>query len=118
MSLLVLQKILLEALLDLLSLPFWWYSVGVKHSALWCAGILRSGNEFLGPGLWLKNIFVPMYGQYDFQGRIISFIIRFFQVIVRGFALIVWLIVCLGLFAVWLALPVALVYCFINVGST
>lgn len=107
----------METILDLISFPFWWYSVGAKRAAIWCAGVLRSGNDALSPGLWLKNIFVPMYGQYDIQGRFISFFIRLIQVIARSIALILWLVACLALFLCWLALPVLVVYGFIRIKS-
>ncbi len=60
----------------------------------------------MSPGLWLKNIFVPMFGQYDWQGRLVSFFMRLVQVVVRSVALVFWLIACLVLFVLWLALPV------------
>jgi hypothetical protein len=41
----------------------------------WCvqANFLHAsfclGNAQFAPGLWFLNIFVPMFGQYDWQGR-------------------------------------------------
>ncbi|MCX6782102.1 MAG: hypothetical protein NTW66_03225 [Candidatus Magasanikbacteria bacterium] len=107
---LILQRLFFEALLDALYFPFWWYTGGVKHAMFWCADMFQVGNKNLSPGLWLKNIFVPMFGQYDIQGRIISFLMRFFQVLGRGFALLIWLIFCLALFIVWLAIPAVIVW--------
>jgi hypothetical protein len=109
MLLLVLQRLFWETLLDLVSFPFWWYSFGLKRTAFWCADVLRSGNEMLSPGLWL------MYGQYDIQGRFISFFIRLIQVIARSLALAAWLVVCLALFLCWLALPILVVYGFVSI---
>lgn len=105
-------------MLDLASFPVWWYTIGAKHSMIWCAGLLRTGNEWLSPGLWLKNIFVPMYGQYDIQGRLISFFIRLMQVIARGIGLLIWLAVCIVLFVCWLALPALVIYGFIRVKTS
>lgn len=110
MFFLVFQRIFFEAIFDVLYFPVWWYTGGAKHALIWCYGALMSGNASLAPGLWLKNIFVPMFGQYDIQGRIISFFMRLFQVIGRGIALIFWLAVCVVLFAAWLVLPLAVVY--------
>ena len=98
------------AILDLFYFPVWWYTVGTKHAIVWCAQLFMTGNTTLAPGLWFKNIFVPMFGQYDIQGRIISFLMRLIQVIARTIALIGWMIICLVLFIAWLALPVAIVY--------
>jgi len=106
----VFTRIFAGAIADLFYFPVWWYTVGAKHAIVWCAQLFMSGNATLAPGLWFRNIFVPMFGQYDIQGRIISFLMRFFQVIARLIALIGWMVVCLALFFVWLALPVAIVY--------
>lgn len=49
-----------------------------------------------------------MYGQSDFWGKLISFVIRSVQVVARGLILIVWGILSLGLIIIWLALPILL----------
>lgn len=67
----------------------------------------------MAPGLWLKNIFVPMYGQRDFQGRVASFFIRFVNVIVRSVSLLMWFAVCVIFFATWIAIPLFVGYMFI-----
>ena len=110
MSLLVLQRLFLEAVLDIIYFPLWWYTGGALHALRWCFDLLRSGNDTLAPGLWLANIFTPMYGQSDWQGRIISFIMRAIQVLARGLALIVWLAVCVSLFFLWLIFPIVIVW--------
>lgn len=51
-----------------------------------------------------------MYGQYDIQGRIISFLMRLAQIVGRSVALIVWLIFCLALFFIWLLVPAVIVW--------
>lgn len=110
MSILILQRLLLEAVLDIIYFPIWWYTKGLAHAARWCFGLFARGNENLAPGLWLANIFVPMYGQFDWQGRIISFLMRLVQIFARTVALFVWLSLCLVLFFCWLALPAWVVY--------
>jgi len=110
MFILVLQRLLLESLLDILYFPIWWYTGGFKHAALRCLEFLKAGNTRLAPGLWIKYIFVPMFGQYDWQGRIISFFMRLVNVIGRGIALAFWLFVCLFLLAFWLVFPVIIVF--------
>ncbi|MDO8626033.1 MAG: hypothetical protein Q7K39_01065 [Candidatus Magasanikbacteria bacterium] len=105
MYFLVFQQILGEAILDLVYFPVWWYSFGFGHAAKNCWVWFLQGNARLAPGLWLKNIFVPMFGQYDWEGRIISFVMRFFQVIMRSLALLVWLIFCVVLLLFWIGFP-------------
>ncbi len=115
MFILVLPRLLAETFLDFLYFPFWWYTVGTYRAWLWCFEKMSAGNDYLAPGLWLRNIFVPMYGQYDWEGRIISFFMRLFQVITRSLVLFVWVILCFCLFLFWLALPILAAYGFLSI---
>ncbi len=110
MNIIILQRLLFEFVLDIIYFPFWWYTKGAAHAWRRCFGLLRNGNLNLAPGLWLKNLFVPMYGQFDLQGRIVSFLMRLVQIFARTIALAVWFILCLFLFFCWLALPALIVY--------
>ncbi|OGH68441.1 MAG: hypothetical protein A3I29_02060 [Candidatus Magasanikbacteria bacterium RIFCSPLOWO2_02_FULL_44_11] len=110
MYLFIVQRLCLEALLDILYFPVWWYSRGfiwVTQSALdWC----RIGKRRLAPGLWLQNIFVPMYGQYDFTGKVISFFMRLIQIVVRSVILGLFCFGCLMVVAIWLIWPVMVIW--------
>ena len=110
MSIIILQRLFLEAVLDILYFPVWWYTKGAVHALRWCFNLLKTGNENLAPGLWLANLFVPMFGQFDWQGRIVSFLMRLVQIFARTVALAVWVSLCFILFLGWLALPVLVVY--------
>lgn len=112
MWILVFQRVFFEAVLDFAYFPLWWYTGGVLHSARWCFSLFLDGNSNLLPFLWLKNLFVPMFGQYDWQGRIISFLMRFVQFIFRSIGLAIWAAFCLVLFFGWLVLPVIITYGF------
>ena len=106
MSILILQRLFLESILDIFYFPVWWYTKGAGHAGKWCWEMFKQGNSNLAPGLWLANLFVPMFGQYDFQGRLVSFFMRLVQIFARAVALFVWLNLCLVLFLGWLALPI------------
>ncbi len=107
MWVLIFQRLTIEFFFDLFYFPVWWYTVGLARHAKSCVSIFQSGNEQLAPGLWLKNIFVPMFGQYDWQGRLVSFFIRFVNVIGRFLALCVWAAVTIVLFVIWPLAPLA-----------
>ncbi len=109
MYILILQRLFLEAILDIFYFPVWWYTRGAGHAGKWCWEMFKHGNNNLAPGLWLANLFVPMFGQYDFQGRLVSFFMRLVQIIARAFALLVWFGVCLAFFSVWLILPILII---------
>jgi hypothetical protein len=110
MFLIIFQKLLLDALLDFFYFPIWWYSQGVSYIAQKCYRLFLLGNEELAPGVWLKNLFVPMFGSRDLEGKIISFFMRLVQIFARGAALVVWLVFCFVLFFSWIFFPLLVVY--------
>lgn len=107
---LILQRLLAEAIFDVIYFPVWWYAGGAKHALFWCLEFFKTGNQTLAPGLWLKNIFVPMYGQYDFQGRLISFFMRSANVFGRSLVLLIWLTLAVIIFLAYLLLPGLVIY--------
>jgi hypothetical protein len=72
----------------------------------------------LGLGVWLSNLFVPMYGTTDLAGRLIIFLVRFFMVLLRGLYLMIWTVIVFVLLVVYLLLlpfsVVGLIYHFIG----
>jgi hypothetical protein len=104
----------MEAILDFFYFPIWWYTFGMVRAAKWCSFVLNDGNDLLAPGIWIRNIFVPMFGQYDWQGRIISFFMRLIQIVFRSAALLGWLVVCVFLFIGYLLIPPVIIYGFLN----
>jgi len=103
-------KIALKFIWEIIYFPLWWYTVGFLRLLRAVNNFLHDRQTTLGIGVWLKNIFTPMYGQRDFISRLISFIVRLFQIIFRGLALFFWLILCLAVIGFWLLLPVFVVY--------
>jgi hypothetical protein len=55
--------------------------------------------------VWIKNIFVPMYGQRDITGVLVSIFMRLVQIIFRSVAYIFILVSGLIALALWLILP-------------
>lgn len=113
MYLIIFQRLFGEALLDFVYFPVWWYSGGAKQLAIRAWGWAKSGNRTLAPGLWLQNIFVPMFGQTDWQGKIISFFMRAVQVVARSLALVAWIVACLALFLFLVFLPIIAIFCLV-----
>lgn len=98
-------KVILLVAWDFIYFPIWWYSAGLLDLAKRLGRFLKQQEESLAFSIWLKNIFVPMYGQSDFAGRVISFVIRLVQVIYRGVALLIIALLSLLLMVFYLALP-------------
>ena len=105
-----LSRIILGVITDVLFFPFWWYSFGLLNVIRRLAKFVADREKSLALFVWLKNIFVPMYGQRDWQGFLISFFIRLVQIIFRSIILIFWLIVALAAFWLWVALPLFVAY--------
>ncbi len=101
-------KILLSLVFEIVYFPIWWYSVGLYRHLKNIWRFLRNQEKSLGFHVWLKNIFVPMYGQTDWAGRLISFLVRLVQVIGRGLILLVWIIFCFIALILWLVIPILL----------
>jgi len=114
MWLLVIQRLLIEALLDFIYFPFWWYTSGLKHWLFVLVRLFKDGNLILLPGLWLKNLFVPMFGQTDFQGRLMSIFMRLVNVIARGIALFVWFLIIVIIFLLWIVFPIFVLFMLIR----
>ncbi|MFA5936145.1 MAG: hypothetical protein WC787_04835 [Patescibacteria group bacterium] len=73
--------------------PVWWYTKGLMKvvNASW--GALHYRVQSYGFRIWIRNFFVPMYGQYDITGKLVSVVMRFFVLIARAIALVVEAIV-------------------------
>jgi hypothetical protein len=95
---------------DILFFPFWWYSLGLFKMLVKLKDFLADKQKGLALGVWIKNIFVPMYGQRDWQGALISIFIRIFQIIGRSIIMLVYVAAALVFFWLWMLFPVAVVY--------
>jgi len=92
---------------DVVSFLPWWYTRGLKRVMLSCFGSIETMAKSFGVSVWFKNLFVPMYGMYDWQSRIISFFVRVFQLIFRGIGLVIWSLLLFLALAVYILLPFA-----------
>ena len=101
-------KVILQIFGEILYFPVWWYSVGFARAAKSVFRFWRAREASLGFSVWLKNIFVPMYGQRDLAGRVISFVMRLVQIIFRGVVLLFWLGLVLMALIIWLIFPILL----------
>ncbi|MFA6131105.1 MAG: hypothetical protein WC730_02500 [Patescibacteria group bacterium] len=87
----------------------WWYSRGFFDVVTGLFGIVSSYAKSLGLRVWIKNIFVPMYGVNDWQGRLISIFMRFVQIIGRGILFCFFCLLAIVGVCGYLLLPVALI---------
>ncbi len=90
-------------------LPVWWYGRGLSMMSAWLRRSVREASELFALGVWMRNLFVPMYGETEWSGRLISFLIRSVMVVARGSAVAVWSAVAVAGFAAYLVVPPAAV---------
>ena len=103
-------KILSEILLNIVMFPVWWFTRGLFLIMDKEIGFLSYQQQSLGLVIWVKNIFKPMYGQSDWQGRFISFFMRLFQIIIRSIVMVFWIFFTFTQIAVWLVLAFFVIY--------
>jgi len=99
-----------DLVFDVLYWPIWWYTGGVKKAFNGFLNTLGQANRELSLTVWMKNIFVPMFGDFSWQGRLISFFMRIVQVIGRVIVFCVWLLFGALVFLFWAVLPIFIVY--------
>lgn len=86
--------------------PWWWYARGLRAVLAWGGRTLRGWRRAVGLGLWARSLFVPMYGQDDWQGRIISFAMRLVILMGRLLELSLGAVAVLIAILAYLALPI------------
>lgn len=101
------------ALADVLMFPVWWYTDGLLRAGRSAWNFFTGTAQSLMIDVWLKNIFVPMFGRYDWQSRLISFVVRVAQVIARSVALLACAVFLLAAMVIYLVLPVLLIFGFV-----
>lgn len=105
----ILFLLLAEELKNILYFPLWWYSKGFLKVVVGGGRMIADFDQSLGFSIWLKNLFVPMFGQHDFAGRAISFFLRLVQVVFKGFALLLIALFILAIYIGWLVLPIFII---------
>ena len=103
-------KVLLITAWEIVYFPLWWYGPGFFRLVITLGKFIANKFTSLGLGVWLKNLFVPMYGQHDFAGRFISFFVRVIQIIFRAVAFMFFLFIATSFLLAWLLFPPVLLY--------
>ncbi len=90
--------------------PVWWYSRGLLKVGHWSGKKIAEHEEKLGLKLWARSLWLPMYAQTDWQGRLISFFMRVIFLFIKSIFMVWWLMWYAWLVIVWLGLPVLVVW--------
>ena len=102
----ILSLILIDEIKEIFYFPIWWYSRGLVKVINGCWEFVKDFEQTLGFSIWVKNLLVPMYGQRDIAGRLISFFLRLFQIFWKGIVLLILIGLNLLFIIIWLLLPI------------
>lgn len=103
------RRLVIDTVTGIVGFPMWWYGRGLISWVQFCWRMFGDYRAWLGVGLWVRNLFVPMYGSYDFVGRIVSFFMRVVMILLRSTALILLAAVFLLLIAAYVFAPLWIV---------
>lgn len=95
---------------DVIYFPIWWYSTGLKKRVRGFVNSLRNLSHYFGLKILLAHLFKPMFGQYDWKGRIISFFMRLVQLLIYLIIFLIGTILLLALLILWIVLPLVAVW--------
>lgn len=90
--------------------PLWWYTRGLSLVSKKAVDSVRNQARSLGLGVWVKNLFVPMFGATDIAGKAISLFLRVVMIAARFVAVGLWSVAIGLLFVAYLAaLPMSVI---------
>lgn len=104
------SKLTAEFFGEIIYFPLWWYTGGLFKLLINLKNFIGNRAKELAIAVWLKNLFTPMYGQYDWQGRLISFFVRLAQIIFRSLIMLIWITISVIVLIVWIIFPVFILY--------
>ncbi len=110
---LIIKHFFIELFWGMIRYPIWWYSKGLVQRVKSSFDGIEYYARSLAISVWVKNIFVPMFGQRDWQSRIISFFIRIANIIIRSLLLILWMVIMIALILVYILIPPTLIILFL-----
>ncbi|OGY78600.1 MAG: hypothetical protein A3B74_04430 [Candidatus Kerfeldbacteria bacterium RIFCSPHIGHO2_02_FULL_42_14] len=90
---------------DILYFPIWWITRGITSAVKISVNWMRHYAHRFALLILLKNLHKPMFGQTDWQSRIISFFVRLVQFVVLTAGWIVWCAIISIVTLVWILMP-------------
>lgn len=99
----------MSLILDLIYFPVWWYTEGFKKRWVFVIKQIKIGYRNLALKILLLNLFKPMYGEYSWQGRIISFFARLIMLLWRTLEMLIWIILVFSLLIIWVIAPILVI---------
>lgn len=95
---------------EVLYFPIWWYSRGLKRIFLYFWRNVQNLANHLALKIMIKNLFRPMFAQYDKSGRAISFVMRIILLLSRFVVFVILSFIYLLILLAWIILPLLIVW--------
>lgn len=99
---------------EIFSWPKWWYSEGLWWLILQSKNYILHQAKNLRLAIWVRYLFVPMFGMSDPISRLISFFIRLLAIIGKLLLLGLMSLIVVGLLSLYVCLPPLIIYLFIQ----
>lgn len=99
-------QLLAEELISVPAWLIWWYGEGFVGVAKYLVRTISFRASSYALAIWMRDLFVPMYGQVDWTGRLVSLLMRIVVISYRSIALFVEAIMNVMLALLWLTIPV------------
>ncbi len=110
MSLAIFYHFVLVFLRRVLTFPAWWYTQGALLLLvnLYKSQLIQIKNSAIA--LWIKNLFTPMFNDYTFMGKVLSFFFRVFIIFGKLISILFFIAVRVSIFVLYLIVPLFVVY--------
>jgi hypothetical protein len=105
----VARLLILDVLGSVAWFPVWWYSTGLLSVLHATQSALDYRIRSYAFAIWIRNFFVPMYGQHDLTGRLVSVVMRFVVLVARAIALAVEALVYGCGIVLWILAPMGFI---------
>lgn len=106
----VARLLFLDVLASVAWFPVWWYSTGLFNVIHAAESAIQYRVRSYAFAIWIRNFFVPMYGQHDITGRLVSVVMRLVVLIGRSIALCVEVVLYGIGIMLWTIAPILFVF--------
>ncbi len=102
--------VIVDLVLNIIYFPVWWYTIGLMKVVRLVVREARSLAQTFNLKILFQSLLIPMFGQYDLAGRIISFFVRIVYTSGLFVISIVYTVLLCCMLLIWLTLPLFIVY--------
>ncbi len=110
MSLAVFYFFIITVFKQIITFPAWWYTQGLALLVVHFYRAQFIQMRDLAILSWIRHLFTPMFHDYTFVGRILSFIFRIFIISGKLIVLVASLALRLAVIVLYIFFPIFVIY--------